>query len=248
MNLVSLCQRIIRIPGQPTNQRKYWELWGDLVSQNCTLRIFLLVEFIVIIALSSSLTVLSRRPATVIRVNEVGKAQVIAEMESHNAPQPYEIERFVTDFLEFYSAMDSKTIVSDMAQAMNMMTPEYQKLHEKNLKEQNLIGKIQSLGIKTRIKIVKVWIVSESDRKIFVRIDGINHVSSISGETDREKTTGFKSRLGLRKYSRSKEIPYGVLVDSYDSKIVPVEEVTNPTYDFENLRSLENPEVTDETP
>lgn len=220
----------------PSNRRKYYELWGDVIAQNYTLRILIVGCLLVVVVLVSSLVAVSRRPPAVIRVSEVGKAEVIRDLQANNEPEEVEIRAFVREFLRSYMELDSTTVIPDMTRALNMMTREYQKVHQEELRKQNLIRKIQEAGIKTRLEIISIGIRQNSGTKVYVTATGISRVSAVSGEGEK-KVSGFRSHLILRKVPRTEFTPNGLLVDQYQNETVDVEELKNPSPELKPLES-----------
>ncbi len=231
--MINLLKKFLK--SSPSGTRKYYELWGDIVAQNYTLRILIVGCLIVVIVLVSSLVTVVRRPPPVIRVSEVGKAEVIRDIRSNNEPDEVEIRAFVREFLHSYMELDSTTIIPDMTRALNMMTREYQKVHQEELKKQNLIRKIREAGIKTRLEIISIGIRQEGS-KVYATATGISRVYPVTGEGEK-KANGFRSHLVLRKVPRTEFIPNGLLVDQFQNETVDLEDLKNPDPELKTLES-----------
>ena len=71
--------------------RRYYEVFGDIEAQTEFLKLVSLVLLGLLFLALFGAFVLAKRPPVVIRVDEVGKAEAITDLASHNAPSEPEI-------------------------------------------------------------------------------------------------------------------------------------------------------------
>ncbi len=236
MPIFEKLRKLLTVSDSPENRRRYYELWGDVVAQNYTLRILVAGCLLVIVVLGSSIAAILRRPPVVVRVTDVGKAEINRDLTVNNAPDEVELRAFVREFLSAYAELDSATVVADMTRALNMMTRQYQKIHEEEIKKQGLIRKIQEAGIKTRLEILHIGF-RNSGSKIHASVAGIARVYPSGGDNTARKTNGFRSHLVLRKVPRTDLTPNGLLVDAFQNETVDVGEIRDPDPELSSLKS-----------
>src|SRR3989338_3351545 len=99
-------------------KRRYYEVFGDLEAECEFLK---LTSLVLLTLLAFSLLggfIRSRRPPVVIRVTEAGRADVIRDLKTHNAPTEPEILYFAKSFVKRYSEYNAYTLARDTAEAM----------------------------------------------------------------------------------------------------------------------------------
>ncbi|QQR81249.1 MAG: hypothetical protein IPJ69_03685 [Deltaproteobacteria bacterium] len=121
----------------PPQQMPSGELWAYWVAHAETLRWVLFVLTLAVILLTFVSLNAMRKPPIVIRVDEVGHAEIIRDLPTNNAPSDVEITAFSKDFLRSYIELNSLTVQKDLTRALNMMTKKYQTAHLMELKDES---------------------------------------------------------------------------------------------------------------
>lgn len=194
--------------------RKYYEVFGDLEAQAEFLKLTSLALLVLLFFTLFGAFLLAKRPPVVIRVDQVGKAEPIRDLDLHNAPTEPEILYFSKDFVKRYAEYNAYTLARDMAEAMNQMTARYQKVAERELVESGLLAKVEEAGLHARIEFKEEAIERETPEYLRVSLIGVRTIMSYKNSDYRESSL-FKSELVLKKFPRSKAIPWGLLVEQY---------------------------------
>ena len=207
--------------------RRYWEVFGDLEAQAEFLKLTsLILLFLLFLSLFGAF-LLAKKPPVVIRVTEVGEASAIRDLPSHNAPTAPELFYFAKNFVKRYGEYNAYTLARDMAEAMNQMTAKYQKTAQREFVESGILSRIEEAGLYAQIEFKEETIERETPEYVRVSLMGVRTVMSYKNPDYREASL-FKSELLLKKYPRTKNIPWGVLVEQYREILLnKLEEVKN---------------------
>jgi len=201
-----------------TEGRKYFEVWGDaLESARFHKRLCLLLA-----VLSLLLLVLLNRaqlkPPLVIRVNAVGKAEPIHNINAtHHLTKP-EVLNFVKLFMTYFLERNFYTWKDNLVEATRMMTASFQEKvnDEVNLDEE--IAAIQVHKLTSTLNFSTIEVLRETEAHILVSLKGWRKITSTEN-SDYLREIIFEGELTLKKVSRTMETPYGLLVDSYTQKV-----------------------------
>lgn len=195
-------------------RRRYYEVFGDLEAQSEFLK---LASLILLGLLSFSFFgafMLARRPPVVIRVLEVGKAEVIRDIATNNAPSEPEILYFAKSFAKRYAEYNAYTVARDMAAAMNMMTAKYQKAAQQQLVGSGLLARVKEAGLNAAIEFKEEKLERQTPEYALVSLIGVRKLTSYKNP-DFQETSLFKAEIVLKKYPRSEDLPTGLLVEEY---------------------------------
>lgn len=194
-------------------KRKYFEVFADYEAFNEFLKISNLVSYALNLLLLIALLFLVMSPPWVIRVNEVGRAEVIENPKANNEPSEPEILEFSRFFVESFRGLNSYTL-SETKHAWNRMSSRYQKIATRDLIDSGFLAKFEGTGLYTRIEIKEETIERETDEYVFVSLVGVRTLLNYNDPDYRESSL-FKSELVLKKVRRTRTSPSGLLVENY---------------------------------
>jgi hypothetical protein len=209
-------------------RRRYFEIFGDLEVQAEFLKLVALVLFAFLFLALTGAFIVAKRPPVVIRVTEVGAAETIRDIHANNAPTSPEILYFAKTFTRRYGEYNAYTLSRDMAEAMNFMTSRYQKTVRRELVESGLLARIEEAGLHAAIEFKEETIEHDTPEYARVSLIGVRTIKSYKNPDYREASL-FKAELVLRKFPRTRELPWGLLVEQYREILLnKLEEVTKP--------------------
>lgn len=195
-------------------KRRYFEAFGDLEEEIRFLRklsFFLAGAILLAIFFLFSL---AKRPPVVIRVSEVGGAEAIRDLRTHNAPTAHEMIGFAKRFTARYTGMNSYTVKRDMTEALNQMSTRFQKEAQKKLIDSGFLAKVTQAGIDTQVEFREGRLERDSDEASVVSLVGVRRVTKY-GSQDQGQGALFRADLVLKKVPRSETVPEGLLVEEY---------------------------------
>lgn len=209
-------------------KRRYYEVFGDLEMETEFLKLTSLVLFAFLFLALAGAFVLAKRPPVVIRVTEVGQAEAIRDIKINNAPTDPEIFYFAKAFVKRYAEYNAYTLSRDMAEAMNFMTSRYQKTAQKELIESGLLARVEEAGLHASIEFKEETIERQTPEYLRVSLIGVRTLMSYKNPDYRESSL-FKAELILKKFPRTQEIPWSLLVEQYREILLnKLEEVKKP--------------------
>ncbi len=195
-------------------KRRYYEVFGDLEAQVELLKLISLLLLALLFLTLFGAFMLAKRPPVVIRVNEVGKAEAIHDLELNNAPTDYELFDFAKTFTKRFRELNSYTLANDTAEAWNRMTARYQKIADRDLVESGFFAKFHDTGLYTHIEFKEETIDRNTPEYVRIALIGVRNILNYN-DPDYKESSLFKAELLLKKVPRSREIPWGVLVEDY---------------------------------
>lgn len=194
-------------------KRKYFEVFADYEAFNEFLKISNLVSYALNFLLLIALLFLATSPPWVIRVNEVGRAEVIESPKVNNEPSEPEIIEFSRFFVESFRGLNSYTL-SETKHAWNRMSSRYQKIATRDLIDSGFLAQFEGTGLYTRIEIKEESIERKTDEYVFVSLVGVRTLLNYN-DSDYRESSLFKSELVLKKVRRTRTSPSGLLVENY---------------------------------
>lgn len=209
---------------EEADRRTYYEVFGDTVVMLRTFKLLVLFLAAIIFFQVYVNLVAHRKPPLVIAVDAAGHAEASEAKRLPGEPDPIQIESFVREFLEVFTAYDSKSVEYDFSKALNYMHSDFQKraTHEmldsaqgglpllKQLKEQNLFSRIQVQEIRIE-KNVPGW--------VHLGVSGVRRIYSYLDSAQKRETL-FNAYVTLAKVPRTRREPYGLLVYDYREHLV----------------------------
>lgn len=200
-------------------KRKYFEVWGDLEVQNNTLRLLLLGFVLVLFGALLLMYLVTIKPPVVIRVADIGKAEAIKDYSTENTITKPEIVYFSTLFIRKFTEYNSYTISSDISEAFNLMTANYQKIAKKEVLDSNLVAKISQASLNTKVEIREIKLEREDKHFAALSFLGVRTLQSYQNRDYKEESL-FKGDIILRKVPRTMNRPHGLLVEEYREVLV----------------------------
>ncbi len=194
--------------------RRYYEVFGDIEAQTEFLKLVSLVLLGLLFLALFGAFVLAKRPPVVIRVEEVGKAEAITDLASHNAPSELEMLYFAKTFVKRYAEYNAYTVSRDMAEAWNMMGGRCQTAVKRDLIESGTLARIQDAKLNAVIEFKDSKVERETPEHAFISLVWVRTLKSYK-DTSYLDSSLLKSDLVLRKVPRSPGTPSGLLVDEY---------------------------------
>lgn len=200
-------------------KRKYFEVWGDLEAQNNTLRLLLLGFVLVLVGSLLLMYLVTVKPPVVIRVSDVGKAEAIKDASSESTVTQPEMVYFTTLFIRKFTEYNSYTISSDIAEAFNLMTVNYQKIAKKEVLDSKLVSKISQASLNTKVEIREIKLEREDKQHAVLSFLGLRTLQSYQNRDFKEESL-FKGDIILKKVPRTMDRPHGLLVEEYREVLV----------------------------
>ncbi len=200
-------------------KRRYFEIWGDLEAQNNTLKFILSVCFVLLGVALCIISVTSLKPPVVIRVSDIGKAEAVTDYPVNNSVSRPELLFFAKLFVKKFTAYNSYTISSDMADAFGLMTARFQREARKEVLDSHLVSKISESGVNTDIEIREVKIEREDESHTVLSLIGLRTIMNYQNRAFKEESL-FKGELALKKVPRTMASPQGLLVEEYREILV----------------------------
>ena len=202
-----------------TIKRKYFEVWGDLEAQNSTLKIILLGMMFLVLGCLIASSMIALKPPVVIRVSDIGQAEAIKSYEVNNAVTKPELFYFTKLFVQKFTEYNSYTISTDIAEAFNLMSANYQKIAKKEVLDSNLISKISQASINTKMEIREIKVEREDVNYAVLSLIGLRTIHSYQNRDLKEESL-FKGDIILKKVPRTMDTPEGLLVQEYREVLV----------------------------
>lgn len=195
-------------------KRRYYEVFGDLEAEAEFLKLTTLLLVTLLFFTLFGAFMLAKRPPVVIRVDQVGRAEAIQDLEANNAPTDYEIFDFAKSFTKRFRELNSYTLANDTAEAWNRMSARYQKIADRDLVESGFFARFNQTGLYTRIEFKEETIERDTPEYARVSLIGVRTIVSYNDPSYKESSL-FKAELLLKKVPRSREIPWGLLLEDY---------------------------------
>jgi len=200
-------------------KRSYFEVWGDLEAQNNTLKALLLSMTGLLLVSLVVVYMVTVKPPVVIRVSDIGKSETVSNYPVSNAVTEPELFYFTKLFVRKFTEYNSYTISSDIAEAFNMMTANYQKIARKEVLDSNLVSKISQSSINTRMEVREIKLEREDTNYAVLSLLGLRTIQSYQNRNLKEESL-FKGDVILKKVPRTMDCPQGLLVEEYREVLI----------------------------
>ena len=198
------------------NKRLFNEIWGSLKLENLGYKILAGAMFLVTLsslALSYYVYSINRVPV-VIRVNEAGRAQVLKMTAFKHPAGTGEIYYFTKSFLREMVGFNSFTVRTQIARALNKMSPSYAKSMDETIKKDKYVQNAVAANVDFRLDIKKIEIRNQTKHHVVLRV--ILKINIISNQTGNiEETENYMDRIILKRISRSIDFPFGLEVVNF---------------------------------
>jgi hypothetical protein len=153
-----------------------------------------------------------------VKVSEIGEAQVVSDWQNKIFVSPPEILYFTQTFIELFCGWDYYQYDENFRKAFKMMTLDCQKKMDNYLQTNKIVDQIKQAQYRTKITFAKVDITKDSKDAVWVKVKGTKIQTSYLNPEYR-KNIFFETELVLKKVQRTKDVPWGLLVDYYNETI-----------------------------
>jgi len=198
----------------PSDNRSYFEVWGEALDQVQFLKKLslgmVLANLLGLVLLKRSL----QKPPLVIRVNEVGQAEPVKNVNVESRLTKPEVLNFVRLFMKYYLERNTYTWKDNLQDAGLLMTPVFREKAEKLLSRDPDMALVQTNKWTTKLQFSSIEISRETSDNVLVSLKGWRQITSFE-DAKFLKETIFQGELVLKKVPRTMETPYGLLVDAY---------------------------------
>jgi len=210
------------------DSRSYYEVFGDTVTLLNTFKVVAVILMLIIFFQAFLILKAQEKPPLVIPVDSLGRARAIEHYETQDRRDEIQIQAFVKEFMEVYTAWDSKFVELNFAKALNYMHSEFQKRSEQELIKPDpndpdhgsLLEKLRSQKIYSKLEIQEIRVEKDSPQWVKVWVAGIRRVFSYLDSNYPPTETIFNAYITLAKVPRTKTEPYGLLVYDYREHLV----------------------------
>jgi hypothetical protein len=201
-----------------TGQPKYYEAWGEALESVQFLKKLTVCLIFMNLLLLVLLRHAQQKPPLVIRVDEVGKAEPIKDVNATYRVSKPEVLNFTKLFMKYFLERNFYTWKDNLVEAGNMMTPEFR---EKANKEVNLSEEANAVEINkltSKLNFSNIEVSRDTADHIIVALKGWRQITSYNDPRFLKETI-FEGEMVLKKVGRTAETPYGLLVDSYKETV-----------------------------
>ncbi len=210
------------------DSRSYYEVFGDTVTLLNTFKVVAMILLLIILFQAFLILKAQEKLPLVIPVNSLGRARAIEHYETTESRDEIQIQAFVREFMEVYTAYDSKFVEHNFAKALNYMHSEFQKRAQQELMRsdpgdpdhESLLEKLRAQKIYSKLEIQEIRVEKDSPQWVKVWVAGIRRVFSYLDSSYPPTETIFNAYITLAKVPRTKTEPYGLLVYDYREHLV----------------------------
>lgn len=198
--------------------RKYFEVWADALEHAQALKKLCFALVFVNILLLILLNRAQQRPPLVIRVDEIGKAEPVKNVNATYRITKPEVLNFTKLFLKHLLERNFYTWKENFIEAGAMMTPEFRDRINKEINLDEEVRAIEANKLTSKLNFSNVEVVRETKEHLIVALKGWRQVSSYNDPRFLKETI-FEGEIAILKQPRSMDVPYGMLVDSYKETV-----------------------------
>jgi hypothetical protein len=137
----------------PPKTPDQYELWADLARQNTHLRRNNWLHWCVHLVLVVALVLGSMRVLPVIRVDQLGRAELVERTSATNAPAPEEAEQVSRLISGYLLEVTSGSVARDLGKAMGLMTSKFQRAFNVQVKRDPVLPLIEKGNVRTTLEI-----------------------------------------------------------------------------------------------
>jgi hypothetical protein len=210
------------------DSRSYYEVFGDTVTLLNTFKVVAIILTLIIFFQSFLVLKAQEKLPLVIPVDSLGRARAIENYETTDKRDEIQIQAFVKEFMEAYTAWDSKFVELNFAKSLNYMHSEFQKQAQQELMRSDpndpdhgsLLEKLRAQKIYSKLEIQDIRVEKDSPQWVKVWVAGIRRVFSYLDADYPPTETIFNAYITLAKVPRTKTEPYGLLVYDYREHLV----------------------------
>lgn len=210
---------IVQTPGK-IKEKKYFEVFGDVLNQANVFKLLAFILAALNVFQAIIIKTLLNKPPLVIRVDRSGQPMTmsmsdIKSLQKITAP---EITNFIQYFLQYLTAYNYYTYDEDITRALKMMSFDLQQKMNERLKTKQVFEEIKKMQPKTKLNITDLVITNDTPEYTNIKVRGSREITSYQNAAYYKETV-FEDTLTLKKVERTKELPWGLLVDHWEEAI-----------------------------
>ena len=202
-----------------------YELWADLSLQNAHLRRNNWMHWGVHLTFVTTLVLVSTRPLPAIRVDQLGRAQLVEDVPLAGRPGPEEAEAFTQLFSKLLLEVTSGSVRGNLAKALAMMTSDFRRAYLEKVKGDASLPLLDKGNVRTELSFdeKQVQIKVEKDaaglpQRYFAELAGRLDVYQADVFTAPLLTRQVRVRATLLVAPRTYGTLNGLLVDFFEKE------------------------------
>lgn len=197
---------------------KYYEVWGEALESVQFLKKLAVCLIFMNVLLLILLRHAQQKPPLVIRVDEVGKAEPIKDVNATYRVTKPEVLNFTKLFMKYFLERNFYTWKENLAEAGAMMTPEFKDKANKEVNLSEEANAVETNKLTSKLNFSNIEVSRENTDLIIVALKGWRQMTSYN-DPHFLKETIFEGEMVLKKVPRTVDTPYGLLVDSYKETV-----------------------------
>ncbi|NTX67627.1 hypothetical protein HUA74_43970 [Myxococcus sp. CA051A] len=211
----------------PTPSRPdQFELWADLQRSNKHLRRFLYTLLAALLVLVLALVLTTFRPLLAVRVDSLGRADLVEVLSPANAPGPEEAEHVSRLMAGYLLELTSNSVARDLGKAYGLMTTDFASAYAAKAKEDPTLTAIEKGNLRSQLVLepqaTRVRVEKDGDRPktYFVELGGRLDVYRADVLTAPLLSTPVLIRVTLLVVPRGPRTLNGLLVAYFEREVI----------------------------
>ncbi len=197
----------------------YYEVWGGLESANRALWAALWLSISVSTLLFIMLRLQIGRPPVVIRVDDSGRAELVADPGRQPPLSEAEVKNFLALFERFFTQLNSYTYESDLKAAFAMMTPAFRSEAGDMLKRAGVVERLKNDERRTALTLTEIRVLGDAPDALHCEVKGYRELGSYKSDAGAAQEVVFEDDIVLKKVPRSETAPNGLLVQAWSESL-----------------------------
>lgn len=134
-----------------SNSSTHFELWDDVARAACFHRRLNLVFLAVVVFLAGALVLLATRPLLAVRVDQLGRAELVGNVLPTAAPGPEEAEHVSRLVSTYLLEVTSGSVQRDLGKALALMTQRFSRAYRDVVKDDPTLAKLEQGNVRTAL-------------------------------------------------------------------------------------------------
>lgn len=134
-----------------SNSSTHFELWADVARAARFHKRFNLVLLAVIVLLAGALVLLATRPLLAVRVDQLGRAELVGNVLPTAAPGPEEAEHVSRLVSTYLLEVTSGSVQRDLGKALALMTQRFSTAYRDLVKQDPTLAKLEQGNLRTAL-------------------------------------------------------------------------------------------------
>lgn len=204
---------------QPRNP-VHFELWANHARTATFHRRFNFVLLGLVALLAFALVLMATRPLLAVRVDQLGRAELVSNIAPSNAPGPEEAEQVSRLVSQYLLEVTSGSVRRDVGHALGLMTQKFAGAYRDLVKEDPMLAKLEQGNIRTSLTFdpALTQVKVEKDKaerpvRYFVQLGGVMEVFRQDAFTKPLMQRPVRVRATLLVVPRGPATLNGLLVD-----------------------------------